>query len=137
MKIYKRHLAKTVSWRVVGTLDTLFFAWIISGDIDLSIDISIITTFTKMLWYYFHEKIWFKFKTITPNKRHIYKTFSWRFVGTSDTIIFSWIIFGDPSIGLTIGIAEVISKMILYYIHEKIWYRTKYGLNNKSDLNIQ
>lgn len=125
MKISKIHLAKTISWRVIGTLDTLIFAWLISGNLSLSIDISIITTFTKMVWYYIHERIWFRSKYENHERRHIYKTFTWRAIGTLDTIIFSWIILGDPMAGLSIGLAEVITKMILYYFHEKIWFRIK------------
>ncbi len=54
--------------------------------------------------------------------RHILKTISWRIVGTLDTMIVSYIITGSMSIGLAIGGFEVITKMILYYIHERIWY---------------
>lgn len=66
-------------------------------------------------------------------KRHILKTITWRIVGTIDTIILSWIISGDPFIGLSIGGAEVITKMGLYYFHERIWYRSNFGV--KKDEN--
>lgn len=62
-------------------------------------------------------------------KRHIAKTITWRIVGTADTIILSWIITGDFKISIAIGGVEVISKMALYFIHERVWYRwIKYGL---------
>ena len=64
-------------------------------------------------------------------KRHIYKTFSWRFLGTADTIAIGWLISGDPFIGLQIGFTEVITKMILYFIHEKILYNLSFGLEKK------
>ena len=62
-------------------------------------------------------------------KRHIAKTISWRIIGTADTIILSGLITGSWSTGLTIGGVEVFTKMILYFIHERIWYKfSKFGL---------
>lgn len=61
-------------------------------------------------------------------KRHVAKTISWRIIGTLDTILLSWIISGDPMVGLSIGLFEVITKMTLYYFHERAWYRIKFGI---------
>ena len=55
--------------------------------------------------------------------RHIAKTVTWRIVGTIDTILLGWLISGDAKIGMTIGGFEVITKMILYYFHERAWFR--------------
>lgn len=68
-------------------------------------------------------------------KRHLAKTVSWRLIGTIDTIILSWIISGDPFIGLSIGGAEVITKMSLYYFHERVWYRVKWGIQRPRKTN--
>ena len=62
-------------------------------------------------------------------KRHIVKTISWRVIGTLDTMILSAIITGSWKIGLTIGSIEVITKMVLYFLHERAWYKfSKFGL---------
>ena len=62
-------------------------------------------------------------------KRHILKTISWRILGTIDTIIISWIITGSVEWGLAIGGIEVITKMVLYFLHERAWYRfSKFGV---------
>jgi uncharacterized membrane protein len=62
-------------------------------------------------------------------KRHIAKTISWRVIGTLDTIILSGIITGSWSTGLTIGGVEVLTKMVLYFFHERIWYKfSKFGV---------
>ena len=62
-------------------------------------------------------------------KRHIAKTISWRIIGTLDTIILSGIITGSWTTGLTIGGVEVFTKMVLYFVHERLWYKfSKYGL---------
>ena len=131
MKFSKRHLAKTITWRVVGTLDTLLLSWIISNDFSFALQIGFFELITKMILYYVHERLWFKSTIKSSNKRHILKTFSWRAVGTLDTIILGWIITGNPLTGLKIGSAEVITKMLLYYIHEKLWYKIDYGLNQR------
>lgn len=49
------------------------------------------------------------------------KTISWRIVGTIDTITISYIITGEIRSALSIGSIEVVSKMILYYFHERLW----------------
>lgn len=65
-------------------------------------------------------------------KRHIAKTITWRIIGTIDTIILSWIITGQLKMGLAIGGVEVITKMILYFFHERAWYRfSKFGLKSE------
>jgi uncharacterized membrane protein len=56
-------------------------------------------------------------------KRHIIKTISWRVIGTLDTIILSSIITGDVKLGMSIGGVEVITKMVLYFLHERAWYK--------------
>lgn len=134
MKIFKRHIAKSFSWRLIGTLDTLVFSWLITGDLSEGLSISGITTFTKLVWYYMHERLWYNSSIKDSNKRHIIKTFSWRGIGTIDTIFFGWLITGNPLTGLKIGVLETLSKMLLYYGHEKLWYRINYGLDERNRL---
>ena len=128
MKFSKRHLVKSFSWRFIGTLDTLLFAWLITGDLNEGLSISGITVFTKLVWYYLHESWWFKSSVTDSNKRHIIKTFSWRGIGTLDTILFGWLITRDPFTGLKIGGIETASKILLYFAHEKLWYKINFGL---------
>jgi len=65
-------------------------------------------------------------------KRHIAKTISWRIIGTLDTIILSGIITGSLTLGLAIGGVEIVTKMILYFLHERAWYKfSKFGVNKK------
>ncbi len=55
--------------------------------------------------------------------RHIIKTISWRIVGTLDTIALGWLITGDPMVGVKIGGIELVTKMVFYYIHERLWFK--------------
>ncbi|MGB0167225.1 MAG: adenylyl-sulfate kinase [Luteibaculum sp.] len=62
-------------------------------------------------------------------KRHLAKTITWRLLGTMDTIILSWIITGSALTGMTIGGVEVVTKMVLYFVHERFWYKMDFGTN--------
>lgn len=133
----KRHLAKTVTWRIVGSLDTILLSWIISGNPLTGLKIGFAEVLTKMVLYYFHERAWFKLNlskegvVIDSSKRHLVKTLTWRTIGTLDTMLLAWIISGDPTIGFKVGVTEVITKMLLYYLHERLWYRSNYGLDKR------
>ena len=65
-------------------------------------------------------------------KRHVAKTISWRIIGTLDTIILSGIITGSWKLGMAIGGVEVITIMVLYFLHERAWYKfSKFGVSKK------
>ncbi len=64
-------------------------------------------------------------------KRHIAKTITWRIVGTLDTMLLAWLISGNPFTGFKIGMAELATKMLLYYFHERAWYKWGYGYGVK------
>jgi len=64
---------------------------------------------------------------MVQKKRHIAKTLTWRIVGTIDTMVIGYLITGNLMVGLSIGGVEVFSKMILYYLHERAWYKSKFG----------
>jgi len=69
---------------------------------------------------------------MVAKKRHILKAISWRIIGTLDTMILSWIITGNWKIGVAIGGVEVVTKMILYYLHERAWYKfSDFGIKKK------
>ncbi|MGJ0357746.1 DUF2061 domain-containing protein [Aliarcobacter cryaerophilus] len=59
--------------------------------------------------------------------RSVVKTISWRTVGTLDTIIVSYFVTENLVMAASIGSIEVITKMILYYFHERAWNRLKFG----------
>lgn len=54
----KRSLVKTISWRVIGTMDTVLISWIVTGTLTLAFSIGLIELVTKMVLYYFHERTW-------------------------------------------------------------------------------
>ena len=69
---------------------------------------------------------------MVSHKRHILKSVTWRIVGTLDTIIISGLITGSWEAGLAIGGIEIISKMALYFLHERAWYKfSRFGVKKK------
>ena len=70
-------------------------------------------------------------------KRHLLKTVSWRFIATIDTVLLAFLITGDITSGLKIGGLEVLTKMFLYYGHERMWWKIDVGLDNRHKLTKQ
>jgi uncharacterized membrane protein len=61
------------------------------------------------------------------NTRSIVKAISWRFIGSLDTILISYVVVGNLNIAFSIGGIELVTKMILYFFHERIWNLLKWG----------
>ena len=55
-----RSVIKTISWRVLGTADTMVISYLITGDLVMAASIGSIEVFTKMILYYYHERAWNK-----------------------------------------------------------------------------
>ena len=49
---------KAVTWRIVGTIDTMIISYIITGKITVALSIGSVEVFTKMILYFFHERVW-------------------------------------------------------------------------------
>ncbi|WP_400074816.1 DUF2061 domain-containing protein [Winogradskyella sp. R77965] len=60
-------------------------------------------------------------------KRSIVKTISWRAVGTLTTVTISYILTGTMALAFSIGGIELVSKMVLYFFHERTWNNIKWG----------
>lgn len=67
------------------------------------------------------------FIKISP-KRHLLKTISYRVVSSVIGFLVLWLFFGIM-VGVSFSLFELFFKPLLYYIHERIWYRhIKYGV---------
>jgi uncharacterized membrane protein len=49
---------KSVSWRIVGTIDTMIISYFITGRVTLAVSIGSVEVLTKTVLYYFHERLW-------------------------------------------------------------------------------
>jgi uncharacterized membrane protein len=57
-----RSIAKAISWRATGTVDTIILSYIITGKLNLAFSIGLFEVFTKTALYFFHERLWNKIK---------------------------------------------------------------------------
>lgn len=55
-----RSVVKAISWRVIGTLDTLLISYLLTGELAIAASIASVDFVTKMFLYFFHERIWNK-----------------------------------------------------------------------------
>ncbi|WP_421764117.1 DUF2061 domain-containing protein [Ekhidna sp.] len=66
-------------------------------------------------------------------KRHIAKTITWRVIASATTFVLALVFFQDHPNAMEnatgIAIAESILKMLFYYLHERAWYKSKFGIS--------
>ncbi|MDA0944811.1 MAG: DUF2061 domain-containing protein [bacterium] len=61
------------------------------------------------------------------HRRSLAKSFSWRITATLVTTLISWYITGTWAMALSIGSIEFLSKILLYYGHERLWALISFG----------
>jgi len=64
-----KSIMKSVSWRIVGTIDTMIISYFITGRVTVAVSIGSIEVFTKTILYYFHERLWAHIHKIKLNPR--------------------------------------------------------------------
>jgi len=61
-------------------------------------------------------------------RRHAAKAISWRILASVETFLVGWAITGRLDIGFSISAFEFFSKTLLYYFHERVWHKIKWGI---------
>ncbi|WP_291726233.1 DUF2061 domain-containing protein [Bernardetia sp.] len=126
-----RSIVKGISWRVFATVDTILLSWLITGHFEDAIKIGLGEVFTKTLLYFLHERVWNRISEsnnrFISHGRSLLKGISWRVFGTIDTFMVAFILTGRPSAASQIATFEVITKLALYYFHERVWERVVWG----------
>lgn len=141
---HKRSFVKGATWRIIGTLDTILLSFLFTGKLGKALQIGGIELFTKIFLYYLHERIWGKLEFGTRKKivdgkekirerhrRSAAKGISWRIVGSLDTF---WIaLFVNRTSAHAVQTAfyitatEVFTKIFLFWLHERMWMKVKWG----------
>ena len=62
--------------------------------------------------------------------RSLAKAVSWRITGTIDTFLIAWLITGQALIASGIAFTEIMTKIVLFWGHERIWNRVAWGKND-------
>jgi uncharacterized membrane protein len=61
------------------------------------------------------------------HSRSILKAISWRTLGTLDTFAISWFMTGKVALAGSIAGMEFATKVIWYYLHERLWSAISWG----------
>jgi uncharacterized membrane protein len=127
---------------MVGTLDTIFLSYLVTGNFTISLSIGVIELVTKTLLYFIHERIWNRLRWAQGNiamsrMRSFIKSVSWRAVGTIDTMVIAYVLTNDPLSALSIGVMEIGTKILLYYFHERAWNKITWGLSKVADYKLR
>lgn len=130
-----RSLLKGISWRIIATSDTILvvlFITCVSGECSLenAFKIGAIEFLSKFLVYYLHERAWQKIllNKVVSQKETLKKTISWRVIATLMTFIISGTVLETfNEIALYIALTELITKFVLYYLHERLWLKLPLG----------
>lgn len=61
-------------------------------------------------------------------RRSLLRVISWRFTATVTTMVISLLITGSIDTALKIGVLEVVAKIALQYVHERVWMKIKFGM---------
>lgn len=70
------------------------------------------------------------------NKRSVLKGVSWRFFATSTTVVIVYIFFGRLDLAIAAGIMETFAKVALYWAHERIWLKIRWGRKKIEPFNL-
>lgn len=123
-----RSLVKAISWRALGTIDTFLWGLLITREPFSAGAIASAEVLTKVGIYYLHERLW-QWIAWDPDGRGraIVKAITWRFVGSLDTFMLSMIFTHKLHYAVSIASGEALTKIVLYYLHERVWYRIPWG----------
>jgi len=69
-------------------------------------------------------------------KRTIAKTISWRLTGSFATFLISYLIIGSLTVSGTIAIIQITANTLLYYFHERLWNKVKWGITKGNENGI-
>lgn len=132
---HKRHMLKTISWRVVASTTTFFLSLWVTQGIALSSLIMSYNMVTKNILYYLHEMMWSKLSWGMKghrgsSKRHFAKAVSWRLLGSCMTCLITWLLTSNIHWGLSIASYEIALKIFLYHGHEMLWNKSSFGIQN-------
>ena len=61
-------------------------------------------------------------------RRSVAKSLTWRIIATIITIITAFAFYGDVTTAMSLGISVNFYKMFGYYVHERIWENTRWGI---------
>jgi len=137
-----RSVLKGISWRVLATSTTILIAGMFVGDWGVAAAIGGTEAVSKLFLYYVHERLWqlappgsvtevirhqTRAGTADPvvyresRLRSVLKAATWRVVASGTTLGIAWGATSDAGVAAGIAGVELVSKLLLYYFHERAW----------------
>lgn len=126
---------KNLSWRTLAFLDTFVLTFFLATHDPLhalmgaawrAAKIALSEFATKSVLFWIHERVWSRIQvgkraTKEQRVRSLIKTVSWRVTGSADTMLLTFIFTGRFSIAVLVTSFEVVTKLVLFYLHERVW----------------
>jgi len=151
-----RSIAKAISWRVLGTIDTLILSYVLitylgpifgleqhgGAALETASYIALTEVATKMVFFFLHERLWERLPWGVSVEdgvrkeslsRTSTKTATWRVIASLDTMLLAWFFTGNIGTAISIGGLEVVTKLILYFFHERAWAKLPFGIDHSND----
>ena len=148
-----RSIVKAISWRTVGTLDTLLLSFVVlsllgplfgleeenaADRAKIAAYIALTEVATKMALNYLHERFWSRLhwdRSLDEEGHHrdgrrrsATKTATWRLIASADTMVLGFVFTGSLATAISIGGFETFTKLVLYFFHERYWARIRWGV---------
>lgn len=132
IETHKKTIAKTITFKIlamtVGFLTALFF----TGSKETAFYVMIANSITTLLGFYLHERVWARYNWYVVegsenHKRTLIKTITYKvFIFIVGTLT-KWAVVGDLMTALSIGITKNLITAVIYYLHERVWNKIKWG----------
>lgn len=138
---HQRSVIKGISWRLIGSADTALLSFLFTGEGGLALKIAGAEFISKIALFYLHERVWHRVHAgkksvkladggtafVESHWRSLYKGISWRITGTLDTVFWAAVLTRNIRTAFTIGSVELITKIFLFYLHERAWMLISWG----------
>jgi sulfate adenylyltransferase large subunit len=66
-------------------------------------------------------------RSVDTHPRSVAKAVSWRATGSLDTFVIASLITGNSKIAGGVALTEILTKIVLYYLHERAWTLVPWG----------
>lgn len=121
-----RSISKSVIWRIVGVIVLAAVTYAYTGNWIIVGLVTFIHHFVFLFVFYFHERIWFKFKKPTGIWRKIAKMFTYEtLLGNIILGIITYLVTGSWKTMAAITLTYIGIKHVIYVLNEFVWEKKK------------
>ena len=137
-ELRKRIFAKTVTYKILAMAIGFFTALFFTGSKETALIVTIGNSVATFIGFYIHESVWARLnwsilKNGDTHKRTLIKSITYRIWIFTVGILTKWAILGNFTTALSIGITKNLINMVVYYLHERVWNKIKWGKIIKLD----